>query len=82
MDKLKDLWARLQDTRLWKAWKRYGDSRGNLLAGGVAYFAFFSIFPVVALAFTVFGVLLQDNQQWLDQIKDYLNDTLPGFVLR
>ncbi|KGN42372.1 YihY/virulence factor BrkB family protein [Knoellia aerolata] len=80
MDRVKALWARLQRTRLWKAWKRYGESRGNLLAGGVAYFAFFSIFPVVALAFTVFGVLLQDNQQWLDQIKDYLNDTLPGFV--
>ena len=80
MDKVKDLWAWVQRTRLWKAWKRYGDSRGNLLAGGVAYFAFFSIFPVVALAFTIFGVLLQDNQQWLDQIRDYLNDTLPGFV--
>ncbi|MFW5469314.1 YihY/virulence factor BrkB family protein [Knoellia sp. CPCC 206435] len=80
MDKAKDLWARFQDSRLWKAWQRYGDARGNLLAGGVAYFAFFSIFPVVALAFTVFGVLLQDNPQWLGQIKDYLNDTLPGFV--
>ena len=55
-------------------------SRGNLLAGGVTYFAFFSIFPAVALAFTIFGVLLQDNQQWLDQIRDYLNDTLPGFI--
>ena len=80
MDRVKDLWARFQGSRLWKAWQRYGDARGNLLAGGVAYFAFFSIFPVVALAFTVFGVLLQDNPQWLGQIKDYLNDTLPGFV--
>jgi len=80
MDRLKAFWATVQRTRLWHAWKRYGDSRGNLLAGGIAYFAFFSLFPVMALAFTVFGVLLQDNQQWLDQIRDYLNETLPGFI--
>ncbi|GAA4110623.1 hypothetical protein GCM10022415_04390 [Knoellia locipacati] len=80
MDRLKAIWASVQRTRLWHAWKRYGDSRGNLLAGGIAYFAFFSLFPVMALAFTVFGVLLQDNQQWLDQIRDYLNQTLPGFI--
>lgn len=80
MDRVKELWASLQRTRLWRAWKRYGDARGNLLAGGVTYFAFFSIFPAVALAFTVFGVLLQDNPQWLDQIRDYLAETLPGFI--
>lgn len=80
MDQVKELWSGLQRTRLWRAWKRYGDARGNLLAGGVTYFAFFSIFPAVALAFTIFGVLLQDNPQWLEQIKDYLNETLPGFI--
>lgn len=80
MERVKKLWADVQRTRLWHAWKRYGDARGNLLAGGVTYFAFFSIFPAVALAFTIFGVLLQDNAQWLDQIRSYLNDTLPGFI--
>lgn len=80
MDRVKQWWAALQRTRLWHAWKRYGDARGNLLAGGVTYFAFFSIFPAVALAFTIFGILLQDNAQWLDQIRDYLNGTLPGFI--
>jgi len=80
VDRLKSWWVAFQRTRLWHAWKRYGDARGNLLAGGIAYFAFFSIFPVLALAFTVFGVLLQDNPQWLGQIRDYLNETLPGFI--
>lgn len=80
MERVKELWAALRRTRIWRAWKRYGDARGNLLAGGVTYFAFFSIFPVVALAFTVFGVLLQGNPEWIEQIKGYLNETLPGFV--
>ncbi|PRY60122.1 membrane protein [Knoellia remsis] len=80
MDRLKDLWARVQRTRLWQAWQRYSTSRGSLLAGGVTYFAFFSIFPLIALAFTVFGLVLQGNDGLLTQIKDYLNETLPGFV--
>lgn len=80
MDRVKEMWAALQRTRLWRAWKRYGDARGNLLAGGVTYFAFFSIFPAVALAFTVFGFLLRGHPEWLTQIRDYLNETLPGFI--
>ena len=61
MSSLKKLWARLQRTRAWQAWERYGDARGNLLAGGVTYFAFFSLFPALALAFTLFGIVLQGN---------------------
>ena len=75
-----DGWRRFRRTRLGRAWTRYGEVRGNLLAGGVAYFAFFSIFPAIALAATVFGVLLRGHPQWLAGITDYLDATLPGFV--
>ena len=47
MDRLKAWWSRFQDTPLWQAWKRYGDNRGSLLAGGVGYFAFFSLIPAL-----------------------------------
>jgi membrane protein len=77
---LKDWWARLQTTQAWRAWKRYGDHRGNLLAGGVGYFAFFSVFPAVLLAFTVFGILLRNQPQLLEDTKNAINDLLPGFV--
>lgn len=80
MDRVQALWARFQRTAAGRAWTRYGDARGNLLAGGVAYFAFFSIFPAIALAFTIFGLVLRDQPQILDQIKSFLDDTLPGFV--
>ena len=80
LDRVQALWARFQRTAAGRAWKRYGDARGNLLAGGVAYFAFFSLFPAIALAFTIFGLVLRDQPQILDQIKNFLNDTLPGFV--
>ena len=42
-----------------RAGKRYADARGGILAAGVGYFAFFSIFPAIALAFTVFGFVLR-----------------------
>ena len=80
MQTLKGWWARIQATPAWRAWKRYGDHRGNLIAGGVGYFAFFSVFPAVLLAFTVFGILLRSQPQLLADTKDAINNLLPGFV--
>jgi membrane protein len=77
---LKQWWARVQQTSAWRAWKRYGDTRGSLLAGGVTYFGFLSIFPIMALAFAVFGFLLRGHPQWLGDIRHYLDGALPGFV--
>lgn len=80
MSTLRRWWAAAQRTRLYGAWKRYGDSRGSVLAGGVGYFAFFSIFPAVLLAFTVFGLVLRNQPQLLEEAKNAVNELLPGFV--
>ena len=77
---IKRWWARLQTTAAWRAWKRYSDSRGNLLAGGVGYFAFFSIFPALLLAFTIFGFVLREQPQLLADTRSAVEDILPGFV--
>ena len=63
-----------------RAWKRYADARGNILAAGVGYFAFFSIFPAVALAFTVFGFVLRGHPDLLSSVFDHLGAYLPGLV--
>ena len=78
VDTGKGLLARAQRTRPWRAWTRYGDARGNVLAGGISYFAFFSIFPAVALAFTVFGFVLQNRPDLLQAISDGLAAVPPG----
>ena len=52
----------------------------NVLAGGVGYFAFFSIFPALLLAFTIFGFVLQGQPQLLADLRDYVSEFLPGFV--
>ncbi len=77
---MRPLLARFRAGRPWRAWQRYGDARGNVLAAGVGYFAFFSIFPAVALAFTVFGFVLRGHPELLGSIADHLNQNLPGFV--
>ena len=77
---MKPLLARFQASKPWRAWKRYSDARGNILAAGIGYFAFFSIFPAVALAFTVFGFVLHGHPELLQSVADNLNANLPGFV--
>ncbi len=80
MERLKRLWARVQETAPWHAWKRYGDAKGGLLAAGVAYYGFLSIFPVLALAYAVFGVVLRGHPEWLGGIRTSIDQALPGFV--
>lgn len=76
----KQLWARVRRSAPWRGWKRYGDARGNLLAGGVTYFSFLSVFPALALAFTIFGLVLRGQPQLVADISDYLQTALPGLI--
>ncbi len=62
------------------AWVRYRDAQGNLLAGGVAYYGFFSIFPALALGAAIFGFVLQGRPDLVQTITDYLDDLLPGVI--
>lgn len=80
MDALKKLWARVQQTPAWQAWTRYGSARGNVLAGGVTYFSFLSIFPMLALAFAIFGLVLRGQPQLLDELTASIATALPGFI--
>ena len=72
--------ARFGASRPGRAWKRYADARGNILAAGMGYFAFFSIFPAAALAFAVFGFVLRGHPDLLNSIFDHLSSYLPGLV--
>ena len=76
--------ARLEPARRtlpWRAWARYTAVRGNVLAGGIAYFAFFSLFPSMALGFTVFGLLLGGEGDLRVRLVQYVNENLGSKVL-
>ncbi len=60
--------------------EHYGKVNGSALAGAVTYFAFLSFFPILALAFAIFGQVTKvyDNAQ--DTLVDAANSVLPGLV--
>lgn len=80
MKRLSALLARLQATHAWRSWSRYGDARGNVLAGGITYLGFFSLVPALVLGFTVFGIVLRSQPALFDRVVEYVSSTLPGIV--
>ena len=77
---MKQLWQRFQSTRAWQSWTRFGEARGNLLAAGVAFYGFFSIFPAVGIAAVVFGFVLRGRPDLIATVGDTVNSTLPGVI--
>ncbi|MFC6160686.1 YihY/virulence factor BrkB family protein [Kribbella sp. NPDC058693] len=76
MGTIKRVWARFSRTQLWRAWKRYGDQRGNRLAGATSFFGFLSLFPLIVLAAAIIGPLLGDDA--IETLKKSLEQNLPG----
>ena len=68
-------------TKLWRAWSRYGAVRGNVLAGGIAYFAFFSLLPALAVGLTVAGLVVGDRLDLQANIVTYVNQTFGGATI-
>ncbi|GLY13082.1 hypothetical protein Kisp01_00980 [Kineosporia sp. NBRC 101677] len=75
------LLARAQRTVAWRAWQRYGKARGGVLAGGMAYAAFFSIFPALAVGFTVFGLVVGDDRAMQKRVIEAVNDGVGTVVI-
>ncbi len=73
-------WSRFKRTQAWRAWTRFGNVRGNLLASGIAFYGFFSIFPAVAVAAVIFGFVLRGHPELLNGVGNALDERLPGLV--
>lgn len=60
--------------------QRYQLRFGDRLAGAVTYFAFLSFFPLVVLAFSIFGFVLVDNAELEEEVNKAISDQLPGLA--
>lgn len=80
MKTVKALVARLQATRGWRAWQHYGQHRGNVLAGGVAYFGLFSVFSALAVGFTVLGLVVGRDSSLQRPVLVEVDAQLPGLL--
>lgn len=60
--------------------QHYGEINGNALAAAVTYFAFLSIFPILALAFAIIGQVSKVYPNAQEDLIAAINDVLPGLV--
>lgn len=60
--------------------QRYQIQSGDRLAGAVTYFAFLSFFPIIALAFAVFGVFLSVRPDAVTTLQRAIDQYLPGLA--
>ena len=58
--------------------EHYGDVNGSALAAAVTYFAFLSFFPILALAFAIFGQVTKVYKNAQDTLLDAANSVLPN----
>lgn len=64
-------------SRPWRANARLGASAGTVLAAGIAFYGFFSLFPLLAVGFTVLGLVARGNEQLQADVLAYLQEALP-----
>jgi membrane protein len=74
---------RLRRRRPWfdhlaRAGGRYNRMDGDLMAAGVTYFAFLSLFPMVLLAASIAGLVLAGNRPLQEQIDQAILEAVPG----
>ena len=63
-----------------RAYQRMTADGGNQLAASVTYFAFLSIFPLLAIAFAALGYVVTVYPDAQAQVESALADTFPGLV--
>lgn len=62
------------------AYGRYKEDGGDRLASGVTYFGFLSFFPLVALAFSIAGFVVDAVPDAREKLTNQINDYLPGLA--
>lgn len=60
--------------------QRYQVQSGDRLAGAITYFAFLSFFPLIALAFALFGYIVTIRPDALATLTEAINKQLPGLA--
>ena len=69
---------RVERTRVYRSYHRYGVQRGPRLAAAMTYSAFLSIFPALVLALAIATVFLGDSG--VEKVNNYIAKQLPGLA--
>jgi membrane protein len=76
------LLSRVTASRPARAWQRFSRARGTVLAGGITYAAFFSLFPALAVGFSVFGLVLGSDPELQARVVEAVNDAFGTPIIK
>lgn len=77
---LKKLWRRWQESRPGRALARYSERGGNVLCGGMAYTALFSLFAALTIGYSVFSAVLGGDAELRDEVFAQVDQWVPGLI--
>lgn len=63
-----------------RAWQRYSESRGPVLAQGMTLQAFLSLFAALFVAFGIFAAVLGGNVELRRAVVESLDESIPGLL--
>lgn len=75
-----ELWQRWQESRPGRALARYSERGGNVLCGGMAYTALFSLFAALTIGYTAFSAVMGGDAELRDEILDQVDQWVPGLI--
>jgi membrane protein len=61
-----------------RAYRRFGDCNGSLLAAGLSYYTIFALFPLLMVGFAVTGFVLSSRPELLDEITHHIRAAVPS----
>ena len=67
---------------LCRALLRYDEAQGGRLAAAIAYYGFFAIFALLLIGYSLFGILLTNNVELFEIVRDFLGQNLPFLDLQ
>jgi len=62
---------------VWRAGELYAEVLAGRLAAAIAYYGFFAVFALALVAFSIFGAILEDNDEVSAAAADFLKENLP-----
>lgn len=77
---MKQLIERLKRSWPMRAWQRYSDERGSVLAQGMTLQAFLSLFAALFVAFAIFTAVLGGNVELRRAVIDSIASSIPGLL--
>ena len=62
---------------VWRAGALYAEVLAGRLAAAIAYYGFFAVFALALVAYSIFGAILEDNDEVSAAAADFLKENLP-----